>query len=95
MGFVKGVVTGVMALAGVVVGAAIVSVIKDEKKEKVEMQKASEEMDKAYEDDRNAYKEGMKQFEKQIGNKLDKMSNGIRDLERNINEKPSGETLSS
>jgi len=95
MGVVKGVVTGVMALAGVVVGAAIVSVIKDEKKEKVEMQKASEEMDKAYEDDRNAYKEGMKQFEKQVGNKLDKMSNGIRDLERNINEKPSGETLSS
>jgi len=95
MGFVKGVVTGVIAVAGVVVGAAVVSVIKDEKKEKVEMQKASEEMDKAYEDDRNAYKEGMKQFEKQIGNKLDKMSNGIRDLERNINEKPSGETLSS
>ena len=31
MGFVKGVVTGVIAVAGVVVGAAVVSVIKDER----------------------------------------------------------------
>ena len=34
MGFVKGMITGVLLVAGVAVGAAVVSVIKDEKKEK-------------------------------------------------------------
>lgn len=73
MGFVKGVVTGVIAVAGVVVGAAIISVIKDEKNEKTEMRKASEEMDKMFEEDDNAYAEGMNQFDKHVGKKLDKM----------------------
>lgn len=74
MGFVKGVVTGVIAVAGVVVGAAVISVIKDEKKEKAEMKKASEEMDKMFEEDDKAYSEAMKQFEKHVGKKLDKMA---------------------
>ena len=73
MGFVKGVVTGVLAVTGVVVGAAIVSVIKDEKKERAEMKKASEEMDKMFEEEDKAYAEGMNQFDKHVGKKLDKM----------------------
>ena len=73
MGFVKGVVTGVLAVTGVVVGAAIVSVIKDEKKERAEMKKASEEMDKMFEEEDKAYTEGMNQFDKHVGKKLDKM----------------------
>ena len=73
MSFVKGVVTGVLAVAGIVVGAAVVEVIKDEKKEKAEMKKASEEMDKMFEEDDKAYSEAMKQFEKHVGKKLDKM----------------------
>ena len=73
MGFVKGVVIGVLAVTGVVVGAAIVSVIKDEKKERAEMKKASEEMDKMFEEEDKAYTEGMNQFDKHVGKKLDKM----------------------
>ena len=67
MGFVKGMITGVLAVAGVFVGAAVVSFIKDEKKENVEMKKAAEEDDKAFE-------EGMRQFDKHVGRKLDKMA---------------------
>ena len=37
MGFVKGMFTGVLIVAGAVVGAAVIGVIKDEKKEKEEM----------------------------------------------------------
>ena len=33
MGFVKGMITGVLVVAGAVVGAAVIGVIKDEKKE--------------------------------------------------------------
>ncbi len=67
MGFVKGMITGVLAVAGVFVGAAVVSFIKDEKKENAEMKKAAEEDDKAFEG-------GMRQFDKHVGRKLDKMA---------------------
>lgn len=67
MGFVKGMITGVLAVAGVFVGAAVVSFIKDEKKENAEMKKAADEDDKAFE-------EGMMQFDKHVGRKLDKMA---------------------
>ena len=36
MSFVKGMITGVLAVAGVFVGAAVVSLIKDERKENAE-----------------------------------------------------------
>ncbi len=74
MGFVKGMITGVLAIAGIFVGAAVVEVIKDEKKENVEMKKASEELDKMFAEDNKAYEEGMKLFNKHVGNKLDKMA---------------------
>ena len=74
MGFVKGVVTGVLAVTGAVVGAAIVCAIKEEKKERAEMQKASDLMDKMLEDDDKAHSEGMKQFDKHVGNKLKRMA---------------------
>jgi len=67
MGFVKGMITGVLAVAGVFVGAAVVSFIKDEKKENAEMKKAADEDDKAFE-------EGMREFDKHVGSKLDKMA---------------------
>ncbi len=74
MGFVKGMITGVLAVAGVFVGAAVVSLIKDEKKENAEMKKAADEVNKMTEDDDKAFEEGMRQFDKHIGNKLDKMA---------------------
>ena len=74
MSFVKGMFTGVLAVAGVLVGAAVVSLIKDEKKENAEMKKAAEEVDKMSEEDDKAFAEGMKQFAKHVGNKLDKMA---------------------
>ncbi len=73
MSFVKGVITGVLAVAGVFLGAAVVQVIKDEKKERAEMEKAAEEMDEMIEKDDKAYEEAMDQFDKHVGNKLDKM----------------------
>ena len=74
MGFVKGMITGVLAIAGIFVGEAVVEVIKDEKKENAEMKKASEELDKMFAEDDQAYEEGMRQFDKHVGKKLDKMS---------------------
>lgn len=74
MGFVKGMITGVLAVAGIFVGAAVVSFIKDEKKENAEMKKAAEEMDKMSEEDDKSFEEGMKQFDKHVGSKLDKMA---------------------
>ena len=74
MGFVKGMITGVLAVAGVFVGAAVVSFIKDEKKENAEMKKAADEVNKMTEEDDKAFEEGMRQFDKHIGNKLDKMA---------------------
>ena len=47
MGFVKGMITGVLVVAGAVVGAAVVSVIKDEKKEKGENKKSDARESKA------------------------------------------------
>ena len=77
MGFVKGMITGVLIVAGAVVGAAVIGVIKDEKKEKEEMKKAAEEIDKENEEDCKAYEGGMKSFEKQVGRKLDKMASSL------------------
>lgn len=74
MGFVKGMITGVLAVAGVFVGAVVISLIKDEKKENAEMKKAADEVNKMTEDDDKAFEEGMRQFDKHIGNKLDKMA---------------------
>ena len=74
MGFVKGMITGVLAVAGVFVGAAIVSLIKDEKKENAEMKKAADEVNKMAEEDDKAFEKGMRQFYKHVGNKLDKMA---------------------
>ena len=77
MGFVKGMITGVLIVAGAVVGAAVIGVIKDEKKEKEEMKKAAEEIDKENEEDCKAYEGGMKSFTKQVGRKLDKMASSL------------------
>lgn len=74
MGFVKGMITGVLAVAGVFVGAAVVSLIKDEKKENAEMKKAADEVNKMTENDDKAFEVGMKQFDKHVGRKLDKMA---------------------
>lgn len=74
MGFVKGMITGVLAVAGVFVGAAVISLIKDEKKENAEMKKAAEEVDKMSEEDDKSFEEGMKLFDKHVGSKLDKMA---------------------
>ena len=74
MSFVKGMITGVLAIAGVFVGAAVVSLIKDEKKENAEMKKAADEVNKMTENDDKNFEEGMRQFDKHIGNKLDKMA---------------------
>ena len=73
MSFVKGVITGVLAVAGVFLGAAVVEVIKDEKKERAEMEKVAEEMDEMIEEDDKACEEAMDQFDKHVGSKLDKM----------------------
>ena len=67
MGFVKGMITGILIVAG----AAVVGVIKDEKKEKEELKKAAEEIDKENEEDCKAYEGGMKSFTKHVGRKLD------------------------
>ena len=77
MGFVKGMITGVLVVAGAIVGAAVVGVIKDEKKEKEEMKKAAEEIDKENEEDCKAYEDGMKSFTKHVGIKLDKMASSL------------------
>ncbi len=77
MGFVKGMITGVLVVAGAIVGAAVVGVIKDEKKEKEEMKKAAEEIDKENEEDGKAYENGMKSFAKHVGRKLDKMASSL------------------
>ena len=74
MGFVKGIITGVLAVAGVFVGAAVVSLIKDEKKENAEMKKAADEVNKMTENDDKAFEVGMKQLDKHVGRKLDKMA---------------------
>lgn len=74
MSFVKGMITGVLAIAGVFVGTAVVSLIKDEKKENSEMKKAADEVNKMTEDDDKAFEEGMRQFDKHVGSKLDKMA---------------------
>ena len=74
MGFVKGMITGVLAVAGVFVGAAVVSFIKDEKKENAEMKKAADEVNKMTEEDDKAFEGGMRQFDKHVGRKLDKMA---------------------
>ena len=74
MSFVKGMITGVLSIAGVFVGAAVVSFIKDEKKENAEMKKAADEVNKMTEDDDKAFEGGMRQFDKHVGNKLDKMA---------------------
>ena len=74
MGFVKGMITGVLAVAGVFVGAAVVSFIKDEKKENAEMKKAADEVNKMTEEDDKAFEGGMRQFDKHVGHKLDKMA---------------------
>ncbi len=74
MGFVKGMIAGVLTVTGAVVGAAIISVIKDENKEKIEMKKTSEEMDRTFEEDDKTYKVGMKEFIKKVSNELNKMS---------------------
>lgn len=47
MGFVKGMITGVLVVAGAVVGAAVVNVIKDEKKENEENKKSDAQESKA------------------------------------------------
>ena len=57
-------------IIGAVVGAAVVGVIKDEKKEKEELKKAAEEIDKENEEDGKAYEDGMKSFEKQVGRSI-------------------------
>lgn len=77
MGFVKGMITGVLVVAGAVVGAAVVSVIKDEKKEKEDM------------------KEPFDGGSKACGNNGENTFDRIRDSERNLSEKPTGETLST
>ena len=77
MGFVKGMITGVLVVAGAVVGAAVVSVIKDEKKEKEDM------------------KEPFDGGSKACGNNGENIFDRIRDSESNINQKPSGKSLSS
>ena len=77
MGFVKGMITGVLVVAGAVVGAAVVSVIKDEKKEKEDM------------------KEPFDGGSKACGNNGEVIFRGIRGPESNINQKPSGKSLSS
>ena len=74
MSFVKGMITGVLSIAGVFVGAAVVSFIKDEKKENAEMKKAADEVNKMTEEDDKAFEGGMRQFDKHVGNKLDKMA---------------------
>ena len=74
MGFVKGMITGVLAIAGIFVGAAIVDVIKDEKKENDEMKKAADEVNKMTEEDDKVIEEGLRQFHKHVGNKLEKMA---------------------
>lgn len=74
MGFVKGMITGVLAVAGVFVVAAVVSFIKDEKKENAEMKKAADEVNKMTEEDDKAFDGGMRQFDKHVGRKLDKMA---------------------
>ena len=74
MGFVKGMITGVLAVAGVFVGAAVVSFIKDEKIENAEMKKAADEVNKMTEEDDKAFEGGMRQFDKHVGRKLDKMA---------------------
>lgn len=74
MGFVKGMITGVLVIAGAVVGAAVIGVIKDEKKEKEEMKKAAEEMDKIFEEDDKSYEKESELFEKHVGRKMDKMA---------------------
>lgn len=71
MGFVKGMITGVLVVASAVVGAAVVGVIKDEKKE---MKKAAEEMDKIFEEDDKSYEKESELFEKHVGRKMDKMA---------------------
>lgn len=73
MSFVKGMITGVLAVAGVFVGAAVVSLIKDERKENAEMKKAADEVNKMMEDDDKAFEDGMREFDKHVGRKLDKM----------------------
>ena len=77
MGFVKGMITGVLIVAGAVVGAAVIGVIKDEKKEKEEMKKAAEEIDKENEEYCKAYEGGMKSFTKHVGRKVDKMASSL------------------
>ena len=74
MGFVKGMITGVLVVASAVVGAAVFGVIKDEKKEKEEMKKAAEEMDKIFEEDDKSYEKESELFEKHVGRKMDKMA---------------------
>ena len=74
MGFAKGIIAGVLTVAGAVIGAAVINVIKDENKEKKEIKKTSEEMDRMFEEDDKTYKVGMKEFIKKVNNELNEMS---------------------
>ncbi len=74
MGFAKGIIAGVLTVAGAVIGAAVINVIKDENKEKKEIKQTSEEMDRMFEEDDKTYKVGMKEFIKKANNELNEMS---------------------
>lgn len=73
MGFVKGMVAGVLGVAGIFVTAAVVSVVKDEKKHKEEMQQKKEKFEKDMASDEANRKEAEKEFDAKVGSIFEKI----------------------
>ena len=73
MGFVKGMFAGVLGVAGIFVTAAVVSVIKDEKKHKEEIKQKKEQFEKDMASDEANRKEAEKEFDAKVGSIFEKV----------------------
>lgn len=67
MGFVKGMIAGVLGVAGLVITAAVIDVVKDEKKHKAEIKQKKQQYDEELASDEINSKEAENDFSDQVG----------------------------
>ena len=67
MGFVKGMIAGVVGVAGLVVTAAVISVVKDEKKNKEEIKQKKKQCDEDLASEEAKHNEAEKDFDEKAG----------------------------
>ena len=67
MGFVKGMIAGVLGVAGVVITAAAISVVKDEKKHKEELKQKKKQYDEELDTDESNFNQAENVFDEKVG----------------------------